>query len=439
MLKYFAEKRAKELYSKYPSILMTEENAFEIVEKIYEKYNKHKPLERIIDFLIEFDNLPATFNYEVAIYYQEKIEERIKRLKSEGRHQSIIDITLYEIFCKDQSLAKIYYDKMVSKKTKTFSRIKGDSKDSRSLKFHIKKYGEEEGTKIFNEKKNNGIFKKYSNTCVEYYLERGYTEEEAIELIKERQATGRLDKFIDRYGKKLGKQKWKERQIKWQNTLNSKKPEEIDEMKKKRGFIYSLKAKGTMTNVEISSYASKTSLRLNKTLISSIDEFSTKIKCDIKNNIIYDGIHINEILNHYTPSQFVLLDIENPLLFMNDYLEVVDNYQNRNIMKNSGLFKNHMLKVEEGFLRSSLEIFTYDKLKERNIEFEIDKKYPYNNPGSWRYDFYLPKYEIYIEISPSYKLDASVKEKIDKKQELFGSLVAKNKKDILDILNTITT
>ena len=40
MLKYFAEKRAKELYSKYPSILMTEKNAFEIVEKIYEKYNE---------------------------------------------------------------------------------------------------------------------------------------------------------------------------------------------------------------------------------------------------------------------------------------------------------------------------------------------------------------------------------------------------------------
>ena len=91
----------------------------------------------------------------------------------------------------------------------------------------------------------------------------------------------------------------------------------------------------------------------------------------------------------------------------------------KNIMKNVGLFKNHMLKVEEGFLRSSLEIFTYDKLKERNIEFEIDKKYPCNNPGSWRYDFYLPKYEIYIEISPSYKLNASVKEKIDKKTRTF--------------------
>jgi hypothetical protein len=439
MLRKYAEKRAKELYKKYSSIILSEENAFEIIEKMHEKYNSHKSLDRIIGFLIEFDNLPDLFNYKVAIYYQDKIQERIERLRSEGKHQSTIDITLYEIFCKDYASAKIHYDKMVSKKTKTWSHSKGDQKDSRSLKFHIKKYGEKEGTELYNKKKNDGTFKRTSNACIEYYLERGYSEEEAKELIKERQAVGRLDKFIERYGEEVGKKKWEERQIKWQNTLNSKPQEEIDAIKKKKGFVYSLKAKNIMTNEEISLYVSQTSIRLSKKLIPSIEDFSNRIKEDIKNNIIYEGIHINEIMNHYTPSQFVLLDIEDPILYMKNFIDVIDKYENANIIQNKGLLKNYTMWSEEGFLRSSLEIFTYEKLKERNILFEIDKKYPHdNNPGSWRYDFYLPAYDVYIEVSPAYDKVEHVRKRVDEKEKLFGCLVAKNHKEILDILDSIS-
>ncbi len=439
MLRKFAEKRAKKLYNKYPSIIISEENAFDIVEKMHKKYNSHKSTERIIDFLIELDNLPKIFDYEVAIFYQDKIDKRIERLRSEGKHQSIIDITLYEIFSKDYYSAKIHYDKMVSKKTKTWALSKGDHKDSKSLKFHIKKYGKEEGTALYNKKKNDGTFKRTSTTCIEYYLERGYSEEEAIELIKERQSVGRLDKFIERYGEKIGKQKWEERQIKWQDTLNSKPQEEIDIIRKKKGFIYSLKAKNIMTNSEISLYASQTSIRLNKKLISSIDDFSNRIKEDIKNNLIYEGIHINEIMLHYTPSQFVLLDVEDPISYMRNFIGVIDKYENDNIIQNKGFLKNFTMWSEEGFLRSSLEIFTYEKLKERNISFKIDKKYPHkNNPGSWRYDFYLPAYDIYIEISPAYDAVKHVREKVDEKEKLFGCLVAKNKKEILDILDGVS-
>lgn len=72
------------------------------------------------------------------------------------------------------------------------------------------------------------------NTRIEYYTDKGYSEEESKILLKERQATGRLDKFINRYGEDEGIKKWKERQEKWQNTLKSKPQKEIDEINKRK-------------------------------------------------------------------------------------------------------------------------------------------------------------------------------------------------------------
>lgn len=50
---------------------------------------------------------------------------------------------------------------------------------------------------------------------IEYWTSRGYSEEDAQYEVKERQAVGRLDKFIERYGKKEGKERWEKRQEKW--------------------------------------------------------------------------------------------------------------------------------------------------------------------------------------------------------------------------------
>ena len=53
------------------------------------------------------------------------------------------------------------------------------------------------------------------NTRIEYYLSKGFGLCESIETLKERQAVGRLDKFIERYGEVEGKLKWEQRQEKW--------------------------------------------------------------------------------------------------------------------------------------------------------------------------------------------------------------------------------
>lgn len=79
------------------------------------------------------------------------------------------------------------------------------------------------------------------NTRIEYYLSKGMTQEEAEIALYERQAVGRLDKFIERYGEDEGRARWKARQEKWIESYNDKSPEEMAEINAK-------KAKGVKSN-----------------------------------------------------------------------------------------------------------------------------------------------------------------------------------------------
>lgn len=61
----------------------------------------------------------------------------------------------------------------------------------------------------------------------EYWIKKGFSEEEAIQKVKERNSVFSLEKCIEKYGEKEGYKRWKERQKKWQNTLKSKPIAEI--------------------------------------------------------------------------------------------------------------------------------------------------------------------------------------------------------------------
>ena len=58
-----------------------------------------------------------------------------------------------------------------------------------------------------------------NNCTLEYYLNRGMSEQEAKASLAERQATCRLDKFIKRYGEAEGLNRWLQRQSKWKSSL----------------------------------------------------------------------------------------------------------------------------------------------------------------------------------------------------------------------------
>lgn len=59
-------------------------------------------------------------------------------------------------------------------------------------------------------------------TRIEYYLSKGMTYEEARDALAARQATFSLATCVEKYGEEDGMKRWKERQLKWCETLGSK-------------------------------------------------------------------------------------------------------------------------------------------------------------------------------------------------------------------------
>lgn len=61
--------------------------------------------------------------------------------------------------------------------------------------------------------------KKNCNCTLEYYMNKGMSEEEAKVALKERQSTFSLKKCIEKYGEEEGTKRFKERQEKWMSNL----------------------------------------------------------------------------------------------------------------------------------------------------------------------------------------------------------------------------
>ena len=99
------------------------------------------------------------------------------------------------------------------------------------VEYWIKRgYSEQEAKKIISEKQSKlakkniargkDELRKSSVRCVEHWLKMGFDEKTAKEKVAEIQRTFTLDKCIKKYGEDKGKEVWLNRQIKWQDSLN---------------------------------------------------------------------------------------------------------------------------------------------------------------------------------------------------------------------------
>lgn len=108
-------------------------------------------------------------------------------------------------------------------------------------------FSEEEALiKISDIQKNiSSIYVEKIKTCPEnykdikpnqigYWLKKGYSKKEAREKVKERQTTFSLEKCIDKHGSELGLIIFNERQEKWQNSLNDKPQDVIDDINRRK-------------------------------------------------------------------------------------------------------------------------------------------------------------------------------------------------------------
>jgi hypothetical protein len=83
-------------------------------------------------------------------------------------------------------------------------------------------------SKIANNKKGanasakSEVRKVSSKRCPEFFIARGHTKEEATELVAKGQTHFSKEICIEKYGKEKGLEIWKNRQDRWQATLNAK-------------------------------------------------------------------------------------------------------------------------------------------------------------------------------------------------------------------------
>jgi len=189
----------------------------------------------IRDGLLKFGiDIKELTSYDILEYSLKKKERKLKLIKN-GKNPSIIDLSYWEIFAPNKMAAIKKFDEINKSKSKITSRWNNANSDKlkgSSLEYQIKKYGEEEGTKRFSE--SNKKRREKNPIFLEYWINNGYSYEDAVIKRKERQTTFSKEKLISKYGKSEGTLIWKRRQEKWQETMSSKTNEELIEINLKK-------------------------------------------------------------------------------------------------------------------------------------------------------------------------------------------------------------
>jgi DNA-dependent RNA polymerase auxiliary subunit epsilon len=245
------------------------------------------------------------------------------------------------------------------------------------------------------------------NTHIEYWLSKGFSEEDAKRKLSNRQATFTIENCIERYGEYEGHIIWKDRQDRWQNTLNAKPQEDIDEMNSRKAIDYK-----NMTLYD------RSELTIRRHLPECFDMNIGEITDKIIELYSKQGMHIkifNKVKEHtlyYSLSIYFDLDLEKI---------IEENFKyNNNIFKHEGRNNYNLYDELTGkLLRSSYEIEFCLLLQDRDIEYEIEKHYPNSRLKS---DFYLPKFNKWVEIAGMMGHEDYV-ERMKMKQDKFGSVI----------------
>ena len=261
--------------------------------------------------------------------------------------------------------------------------------------------------------------KKVNNRLsVDYYLLRGYDENTAKDIISNLQRTFSKDICIEKYGYERGVEIWKERQIKWQKSIIDNN--DIDEI-------------NAMKNPLLSYYGLPN------------DEIRQRVCSLVCSDDAFIAFNENELLEYING---VIFDDE-PYLVFTDYTYVLDKLRSYNYMYISKDFDIiDFLKSKVGFiedksfeikkskyskffyrkdgmtLKSSSEINFYIWSKKYGIDFLYGERY--NRETQQRYDFYLPKYDIIVEIAGRMQ-DNEYYQTMFSKQEKFGSVIVESK------------
>jgi len=252
---------------------------------------------------------------------------------------------------------------------------------------YIYKFGVDDGIRKFKEYKD-GQGKFNSKRSLEYWTSRGYSENDAKNEIKKSQAQFSLEKCIEKYGENIGRIKWKSRQTKWQNSLqNNSNIELINKSKDVRSIqFYKKKCGDDWLYCYLQTHINKKYFLLLQKIFDCCQTENDIIDYFVKNvdyNVyVFRAIAYNKAIIEYYKI--------NP----NKLLNQIKLGYNINCLQSFGYQKN----IGEHITKSLGEYNILKFLIENKIEYRYDEPYPKQiTKNKLRYDFYLPKFNIYIE------------------------------------------
>lgn len=199
-----------------------------------EKSKRQTPfrtLERIKNFYTRFEYSCEKLTHKELYDIHERLCDRFNYIT----HPSVIDKSLYDIFAKTPEESEYFYSEMCNDKIAKAIKISNENPDFRKVGDKdalIRRYGVECGTELYENFRQTQ--RNASKRSLQYWLGIGLSEEHAKEELRKFQTKFSLSICIEKYGKEEGIEVWKDRQDRWQSTLNSKSDEEKEEINKKK-------------------------------------------------------------------------------------------------------------------------------------------------------------------------------------------------------------
>jgi hypothetical protein len=292
--------------------------------------------------------------------------------------------------------------------------------------YDTKQSNNKKGAKKSAERPKSEI-RKVNRRCKEYWIERGFSEKEAVSKVSEVQSTFSLEKNIEKYGLVEGTKRWNDRQAKWQKTLQSKPENEKQRINKSKNAIC-IKHFSSIDEC-IENLSRTRNMILFKTFEGFIDH--------LVNKIFVEKPHFQYMpVDHYLENYVSKIQKS---IFRELYPDDCITEKISHLFEKAGdIFPPQKPKqtyrqwTDDGYLRSSYEIYFYHKLKEKFPDILVTSNDNYPN-SSFRFDFFINE-SVYIEICPNYDFDDKYRKKMDKKSALFGCVLLKTIEEIDDFI-----
>jgi hypothetical protein len=297
-------------------------------------------------------------------------------------------ILKYQDFFK-KYIRNFMYSKSRSKSTKYYWLNRGYSEIESVQK--VKEFQINLSKKFIAKKKENPeLYIGFNRVQKEYWIKKGFSEEESIEIISKNQSTFSLHKCIKELGEEEGKKKWGERQEKWKKSRSKSKNvtwetrsqsisyESYFNRHGENWLLILLDQKKKNKNISrewISRTEEVSKIYYSKNI--DLEEYLYKLEFDKFKKII-SGSLINYILK-------------------TNYFNLVSKYMEINGIEKKENWKYGNIYYYKGkYYKSDGEYSIGEYLESHNIDFYTQINYK----GTRKFtDFYIPSIDTYFELT----------------------------------------